>query len=305
MMNIALAGDINVLSGIELVIYSTMLHNKNIHWRILTMDCEVVDEHRGEVRQYHGLKGGYPEDWLKFLVNFMDYKSTIEIVDCKELYDQHLAHSVNRFTGFTPYAALRLLPDLFMPYDPQKAPNIEDDRLLYLDADVIVQKNLEPLYFSLLDWNDDYAAYVLPDACNGFGELISAVILYNLRHIRYSGFLNNARRNYNGKQYPYPDQGALADAGAPAFMPETMDYMFDHKLATYVPHILHFSNVNYTKIYNQSKGEAAFWKYYPEHRYLKDGLDAAKMTFENYYDKPTPIRWNFQVKFDADPSSRR
>ncbi len=282
MMNIALAGDRNVMSGIELVIYSTMLHNKNIHWYILTMDVDVVNEHTGQVSRFHGLTDQYSQEWLKFLVHFMDYNSDVTFVDCLEMYNEHLAQSVNRFTGFTPYAALRLMADLFMPFDPEH-PSRDDDLLLYLDADVIVQKNIESMYYNTLTWDDDFAAYTLPDACDGFGEMISAVVLYNVRHIRYSGFLNTARRNYNMKQYPYPDQGALSDAGKPVPLDETYNYMHDHHKATYKPHILHFSNVNYTKIYNRSIGEGKFWAYYPEHQYLKDGLDEVKEVFHNYF----------------------
>lgn len=282
MMNIALAGDRNVLSGIELVIYSTMKYNKNIHWYILTMDTIVHNDQTGETHHYHGITDEFTQKWIAWLVNFMDYNSTVTFIDCEGLYQEHLAHSVNRFTAFTPYAALRLLADFIVPYNPQQ-PNPDDNLLLYLDADVIVQRNIEDMYYHTLQWDEDYAAYSLPDACDGFGELISAVILFNLRHLRYSGLLNRARRNYNGKLYPYPDQGALADAGTPVPLHETYNYMLDHKKCTYKPHILHFSNVNYTKIYNASVPEGEFWHYYPEHQYLKDGLDIAKETFYNYH----------------------
>lgn len=283
MMNITLAGDRNVLTGIELVIYSTMLHNKNINWRILTMDIAIPDQN-GQMRQFCGITDEPTQTWLKWLVHFMDYNSTLEFVDCAELYSTHLENSINRYTGFTPYASLRLLADLFMPTetDPNKI-NPDNDFMLYLDADTIVQKNIESMYWGTLKWDENYAAYTLPEACGGFGELISAVILFNIRRIRYTGLLNNARRNYNTKRYPYPDQGALFDAGKPIPLQETYNYMRDHKKCTYTPHIIHFSNENYTKIYNPNIPEGQFWKYYPEHQYLKVGLDSAKEIFENYH----------------------
>lgn len=282
MMNIALSGDRNVMSGIELVIYSTMLHNKNIHWYILTMDCDVDDPYTGQTHKYYGLTDDLSRKWLEFLVNFMDSNSRITFVDCKELYLEHLDHSVNRLTGFTPFTALRLLADLFMPFDPEK-PNPEDDLLLYLDADIIVQRELATMYYNTLKWDDDFAAYTLPDACNGFGEMIAAVSLFNVRHIRYSGLLNRARRNYNMIQYRFPDQSALSDAGKPVPLSESYNYMYDHKMATYTPHILHFSNGNRMKIYDRNTPEGNFWRYYPEHQYLKDGLDKVKEVFQNYF----------------------
>ena len=41
-MNIIMAADKGMLSGLETVIYSTMLHNTNVNWYIFTMNSEMA-----------------------------------------------------------------------------------------------------------------------------------------------------------------------------------------------------------------------------------------------------------------------
>jgi lipopolysaccharide biosynthesis glycosyltransferase len=55
-MNIMLAGNDKVYYGIELVIYSTMAHNKNVHWYIVTMDYEQQHESQNAVHVYKGFQ---------------------------------------------------------------------------------------------------------------------------------------------------------------------------------------------------------------------------------------------------------
>lgn len=265
-INIVLAGDRNVICGLEAVIYTTMLHNKNINWYILTMDVVVDTQDPEYVCRYIGLNDT-DRDWFSYIVNYMDHNSTLTICNTRDIYDIHLSGSVNRRTGFTPYASLRLIIDVALPIQ----------HCLYLDADVIVQDSIEDMYWKYLTKDTDYAAYSIPEACDGFGEMISAVLVMNVDRMRHSGFLVRARQNYNLYPYEYPDQMALALAGKPYPLPETYNCMHDHKKLTYKPTILHFSCKNYLKLYQSTQGD--FYRYYPEHRYIKDGLDIIRETY--------------------------
>jgi len=261
-LHILTSGDRRVLPGLEALLYSTMLHNQDVTWHLLTMDVQV-DHGDGTGVGYYGIT---EEDavWLRKIVKFMDSRSELIRYDVRDAYEQYLAESVNRETCFTPYAALRLLAD--------KVLNV--DRCFYLDADIIVQGDLRPPYEQYGRADSDYAAYTLPDACDGFGEMVSSVLVFNLDRIRRSGFLERARRYYNKNVYRYPDQMALRDAGDPQPLSETYNYMRDHKLAAYKPVVLHFSNENRCKLYTVPPGE--FYRYYPEHKYIKDGLDTIR-----------------------------
>ena len=258
-LHIVIAGDRRVLPGLEAVVFSTMRHNTDVVWHLFTMDVQV-DHADGTGTGYYGIT---EEDaaWLRKIVKFMDHHSDFIRHDVRADYDARLAESVNRETGFTPYTSLRLLADKVL----------DVDRCLYLDDDVIVQGDLRPPYEQYGRADCDYAAYTLPGACDGFGEMIAAVLVFNLAHIRRSGFLDRARRYYNQNLYRYPDQMALRDAGDPEPLEETYNYMQDHKLAACKPVVLHFSNGNRYKLYTTAPG--SFYRYYPEHKYIKDGLD--------------------------------
>lgn len=258
-LHIVIAGDRRVLPGLEAVVFSAMRHNTDVVWHLFTMDVQV-DHADSTGTGYYGIT---EEDaaWLRKIVTFMDHRSDFIRHDVRADYDARLAESVNRETGFTPYTSLRLLADKVL----------DVDRCLYLDADVIVQGDLRPPYERYGRADCDYAAYTLPGACDGFGEMIAAVLVFNLAHIRRSGFLDRARRYYNQNLYRYPDQMALRDAGDPQPLEETYNYMQNHKLAPYKPVVLHFSNGNRYKLYTTAPG--SFYRYYPEHKYIKDGLD--------------------------------
>ena len=63
-------------------------------------------------------------------------------------------------------------------------------------------------------------------------------------------------------------------------MDETYQYIDDIKLCPYTPAIVHFTNQNKFKIYNTQPG--LFYRYYPEFKWIKDGLDLVHSIFDNY-----------------------
>lgn len=265
MIDILLCG--NLVNGFEVVIYSTMLHTHNIHWHIMTMSVEVPHETDKVIYGYNKLTDSDVE-WLRYIARYMDGGSELTVYDVKEQFNEHLADSVNKDTGFTPYAACRLLADIVLPVN----------HCLYMDADVIVQEDLTWMYQYYTSIDTDYCAYTIPNARDGFGEMISSVMILNLDKLRESHVLTHARHNYRTRTYKFPDQTALSDAKDPYPLLETYNYMYDHKEALYKPAILHFSHANTKKIYSVPTGE--FYRYYPEHRYIKDGLDIIRETYK-------------------------
>lgn len=271
-MNIILAGNVNMVPGFEIVIYSTMLHNKSINWHIFTMDI-VVDTHIDDHTGYHIEYTKISIDdirWLSFLIQYMDKHSNLVVHDVHDLYIEYLRDSVNHATDFTPYTSLRLLSDIVIP----------DPDALYLDADIIVQDNIEDAYHKYTTVNSDYSAYSHPDACDGFGEMIAGVMFLNLDHIRQSDFMHKARHFWKTVYHKFPDQNALRLAGDPYPLNETFNYCDDHKKAKYRPSILHFTHVNEYKIYTHMPGE--FYRYYPEHKYIHEGLERIREVYRNY-----------------------
>ena len=265
MMNILLAGNDIVYPGLELVIYSTMNHNKNINWFIFTMDITIINDDTNEAKAFTGL-GKWERNRLRMIVKSFDSHSNITFIDTHDLYMQEFWKNPNEFNWLTPYAPLRLLADIALP---------EVDRLLYLDADTAVDGDLRPMYESYLDENTNYAAYECKAVINtDISEMISGVMLLNLKKIRETGFLEQARKNVRTHIYKWYDQDAIVAVGRPEkVLPEKYSYMYEYEYLTYKPVIYHFTNDLNPKIYQLPEGRDFFYKRYPFLNYVKEGVE--------------------------------
>lgn len=275
MMHIATAADVGVFSGLELLMYSTMLHNDHVAWHILTMDCDVdyTDQHM--IRHFTAIT---PEqrDWLTYMVRFMDVDSTVEFIDMEEYHERYFARSVNNTSPFTPFTALRLALDQF-PHIPH---------CWYIDVDCIVQDNLVFAYDRYLSKGIEVAGYSSHDARDGWGELVAGVMILDLNRMRETGRMERARQYYHRFHWRFPDQMAMEMSGKWTKMSIDYDYIDDHKLAQFTPAILHFTNCNKGKIYTMAEGE--FYRYYPEHLYLYKGIQTVKSVYYNYFPDRRP-----------------
>lgn len=261
-MNIIMAADKGMLSGLEAVIYSTMMHNTHVNWYIFTMDitCMVCREWKSFSRIDDS-----DVKWLECIVKYHDSGSHIKTVDVSALYARYLENNPNRESAFTPFTTLRLLADLALP-------NVAD--ALYLDCDVVVQKDLKDMYYGYLKKCDTYCAYSIPYACDWEGEMVAGVLLLNLDGIRKNGLFAKARENINKNIYRFPDQMAIRDAGKPYPLPETYNYMFSLYKLCYEPHIIHFTNEIGGKIYID--GKSVFFKKFPQFVYIEEGLEIVR-----------------------------
>lgn len=259
-MNIAMAANDTVYSGLELAIYSTLKHNKNINWYILTMDIVLPNG-----RAFHGIDG-WMEDKLRKIVKYLDKNSNITFINCAPYHKEYLSGGANEFTPFTPYAALRLIMDKALP-------QVND--ILYFDCDVAVRQNFESMYYDCAKKkeNNAYAVYA-EEAMNHEGEMVSGVMFFNLDTCRKTNFFDRARHNYLINEYRYPDQMALRDAGEIERLSTSYGYMWDYQKVNTNPVILHFTNELSPKIYTARNdgNEQWFYKRFPEFIYVREGL---------------------------------
>jgi lipopolysaccharide biosynthesis glycosyltransferase len=261
-MNILMATDSNTYCGCELVVYTTLTHNKNVNFYILTMDIEIDNEETGEHFVYRGLN-----DWqkskLRRIVKYFDKNSHITIIDAKDYYLEHLKDSPNKYSCFTPYATLRLMADIILPHV---------HNVLYLDCDTAVMGDITGVYEEYTHKDCNYAAWMAEDACDGEGEMVSGVMIMNLDKMRETGFLATARRNYMQNKYRYPDQDAIRDAGKPVHLPQYFGFCNNLDDCFDMPLVLHFTNQLSPKIYTD-KGRTYFFKKFPFLQYVKDGVE--------------------------------
>lgn len=265
-MNMLIAGNNKVYPGMELVIYSTLSHNKGINWYVFTMDIVLDDDGNNrpmEQRYFEGL-GEWHKNKLRKIVNHLDSSSTITFVDTEEMYKKYFWHNPNEYSWLTPYAPLRTLAEVALPYVPH---------ILYMDCDTAVTGDISTMYWSYLQKGYDYCAYVENNARSGEGEMVSGVMLMNLDKIRQSGFLDRARKNIMETEYEYYDQGAIEDAGKPFPLPDEYSYIHELEVMDHIPTILHFTNQLNPKIYDTSKGREYFFRRYPFLKYVKEGIE--------------------------------
>lgn len=123
-------------------------------------------------------------------------------VDVTDIYKREIGGSPNEDSYCTPYTLLRLLADLvdIMP----------EDKLLYLDIDLLVNDNIRILYDKDIS-NYEYAAakdyygkkFLHPDYIN------AGVLLLNMKMIKETGLLQKARDMINNKKMMFSDQSAI------------------------------------------------------------------------------------------------
>ena len=123
---IVLNGDYGYLDEIETTIKSIIFNNKEVKIYVINPDI--------------------PHEWF---INLNQYLSQIgsQIVDKK--IDQAYLNNVNSsFKGIKNIAFARILiPEL-----------IKEDKVLYLDCDIVVNANLDEL-FNTISFNDEYCFY--------------------------------------------------------------------------------------------------------------------------------------------------
>ena len=153
-------------------------------------------------------------------------------VDVTDLYQKELGGSPNESSSYTPYALLRLLAD--------KVEGMPEDKLLYLDIDLMFNDDVLKLYD--LDISDyEYAA-----AQEHYGKKLirrdyinSGVLLFNMKKVRETGLLQKARDLINKKHMVFPDQSAIYKCTTKKkLLPQ---YFNDQKWLTKKTIIRHFS----------------------------------------------------------------
>ena len=195
MINIMFAGNYKVFDGILIASLSILKHCKEeINMYLLTMDLREVNENYKEISNEE-------INILQKLYSDKNKNSKVIKVDVKDIYLKELAKSPNSESFYTPYALLRLLAEKI---------DIIPDKVLYLDADIVVNGDIKELY----DINIDN--YEIAGARDYYGKfffypnyLNSGVLLMNMKRIRETKLLSRALNLCNKKKVFLPDQTAI------------------------------------------------------------------------------------------------
>ena len=201
-MNILFCGDHNAEDGILIATLSLLKNSgaQELHIYVLTMYTQ----------SYHKKFQPFSKqaaDYLKSLLVKQNPQNTLKLMDCTGLFVREPLIA-NMSTHFTPYAMLRLFADE-IPQLPNK--------ILYLDADVIVRRSLVNFYqqdltgtelVGVLDYWGRFFFHNLHEH-KVFDYVNSGVLLLNLPEIRKTNLFARIRHLLQTRTVLMPDQTAL------------------------------------------------------------------------------------------------
>ena len=144
-------------------------------------------------------------------VNFLDgvvkeynAENSVVKIDVSDIYMREFSGCPNEDAYCSPYTLIRLFADL-IPDIPEK--------LLYLDADVMFNRDVHLLYdtdVSEVEYaaaRDHYGKYLVnPNYIN------AGVLLFNMKMARQTGLFEKAREQIRAKKLVFADQSALIRA---------------------------------------------------------------------------------------------
>ncbi len=197
MRNILFSGNVKVFDGILTCMLSIFMRTKSdepYRFYIFTMDVSHLSADFVPVS----------DEQITFLNEIAtSYNSGNEVIkiDVTDIYMQEFSGCPNEGAYCSPYTLLRLFAD--------KIPQIPD-KLLYLDADIMFNREPELLYDIDVDGyeyaaaRDHYGKYLLnPNYIN------AGVLLFNMKQIKQTGLFEKARTLIKTKKLMFADQDAV------------------------------------------------------------------------------------------------
>ena len=197
MVNVLFCGNDGVFDGFLTCALSMMKRTASkepFSFWIFTMTLTRVDERFTTI----------PEEHIELFdraIKKYNPENTVKLVDVTDIYEKELGGCPNEGAYCSPYTLIRLLADL-VPGMP--------DKLLYLDADIMFNRDPHLLYdidVSEVEYaaaRDHYGKYLLyPNYVN------AGVLLMNLKRMRETGLFVNARKELRRKKFLFADQTAL------------------------------------------------------------------------------------------------
>lgn len=197
MINILFSGNGKVFDGVlscMLSIFKRTDTKEPFRIFIYTMDMiRVKPEYTAITRQM--------TDFLEQTAKSYNEQNEVVRVDVTKDYEREFAYCPNEDAYCSPYTLLRLLADQVdgMP-----------DKLLYLDVDILFNRDIRLLY------DTDVSGYEYAAARDHYGKYLiypnyvnAGVLLFNIKEIRKTGLLKKARKLIRKKKLVFADQSAI------------------------------------------------------------------------------------------------
>lgn len=197
MINILFSGNAGVFDGILSCMLSILKRTQTkepFRFFVYTMDVTRIKP------EYQAVSEAQIA-FLNKIAKKYDSKNEVIPVDVTELYEREFGGCPNEQAYCSPYTLLRLFADIVegMP-----------DKLLYLDVDILFNRDITLLY------NIDISGYEYAAARDHYGKYLinpnyinAGVLLLNMKEIRKTGLLAKARDLIKEKKLVFADQSAV------------------------------------------------------------------------------------------------
>ena len=197
MINILFSGNAGVFDGILSCMLSILKRTQTkepFRFFVYTMDVTRIKT------EYQAVSEAQIA-FLNKIAKKYDSKNEVIRVDVTELYEREFGGCPNEQAYCSPYTLLRLFADIVegMP-----------DKLLYLDVDILFNRDITLLY------NIDISGYEYAAARDHYGKYLinpnyinAGVLLLNMKEIRKTGLLAKARDLIKEKKLVFADQSAV------------------------------------------------------------------------------------------------
>lgn len=219
MINILFCGNDKVFDGMltcALSILKRTTTKDNFIFYIFTMDASHIKD------TYLPVSDKQISFFNSIIKRYNSSNEAIKI-DVSDIYKKEFAGCPNENAYCSPYTLIRLFADMI---------DVIPDKLLYLDADIMFNRDICLLYdIDITDHEyaaarDHYGKYLISP-----GYINAGVLLLNMNKIRRTRLLEKARTLIKSKKLPFADQSAIIrSTQAKKLLPQKFnDQKFLHK----------------------------------------------------------------------------
>ncbi len=197
MINVMFCGNRGVFDGAltcALSIFKRSELTEPVRFYLLTMDVSHLKDSYVPIDKRQ-------VEFFERVVRSYNPENSVICIDVTRLYREEFDGSPNESAYCSPYTLIRLFADRI-----DELP----DKLLYLDIDVMFNRDIKLLYDTDIEdveyaaARDHYGKYLIsPNYVN------AGVLLFNLKRMRQTGILTRARALLREKKLTFADQSAL------------------------------------------------------------------------------------------------
>ena len=197
MINILFCGNNKVFDGIltcALSIFKRTTSKEPFTFYVFTMDVSHLKENYMPVSDEQ-------ISFFRDIITQYNKENRVVKIDVTDIYEAEFSNCPNEDAYCSPYTLIRLFAD--------KVPDLPD-KILYLDVDVLFNRDIQLLYsidvsgYEYAAARDHYGKYLIqPNYIN------AGVLLFNMKEMRKTGILEKARNLIKSKKLVFADQSAL------------------------------------------------------------------------------------------------